>query len=173
MGTFIFIIIVIVGLIVLSSVMESNRRKKFNIPGKGKKIRYYEGYNKPLQRKIYYWSDGKNICFCNSKSQTGDPLRITIPKSDIIGFAQIGDLTTSTSVKGGGTSLSGAAGGALLFGPVGAIVGGRKKVKSTTTTKDTRQVVLNFKEDGVEKAMLLDNLIYKDLTLSCAGKLIR
>lgn len=163
------IFIVIVGLVIINMITENNARKKFEIPSSGKKIKYFQGYNKPLKKEIYYWRDSRSLHFCNSRSKS-EPLRIVIPKDNIIGFAMIGDLITSTSIKGGGTSLGGAAVGGLLLGPVGAIIGSRKKVKSKTKTDDTRQVVLNFKEDNTEKAILLDHLIYNDLCVFCASK---
>ena len=168
MGPLLFIVFLVIGLMVLNIVMENKRREKFGIPKKGKKIKYYEGYNKPFTKQVYYWLDESGINICSSKSKTNSPLRIAIPKLNVIGFAQVGDLTTK--ISGGGIGFGGAAVGGLLLGPVGAIIGSRKKVKSTNV--DTRQVVLNFKEDGVEKAMLLDHLIYKDLCLACSSKKI-
>ena len=56
-----------------------------------------------------------------------------------ISFNQTGSIYTTTEVSGGGSSLSGALVGGLLFGAAGAIIGSRKAVKTETVTHDDRK----------------------------------
>ena len=159
---------IIIGLIVFGNKVEKKKREKFKIPKQAKKIKYFQGYDQPLTNKVYYWLDSTCINFCNTKSETDDPIRIEISEKNIIGFGQIGDVTTSTS--GGGVGLGGAAAGGLLFGSTGAIIGSRKA--TVTTTTDTRKVVLQFIENDINKSILLDNKIYDDLSLYFLNKRI-
>jgi hypothetical protein len=171
-------IVIIVAIIVFLVKKENKLRKDFNIPGKAKKVDYYQGYTTILSSKIYFWDDNSELYFCDPKHTTN----IKISKDSIISFNMVGEYHESTSttgggVKGGGTSIGGAVVGGVLLGPVGAIIGSRKKVKSkpiktTTHVTDTRKVILKFKENDMEKGMVLDKIIFDVLSFICPEKKI-
>ncbi|MBK5243703.1 MAG: hypothetical protein JJE18_01530 [Eubacteriaceae bacterium] len=179
MGVFLFLVFVILIFIFLVKARDTMAKKKkeklksLNIPVSHKIMQYFRGYDKTISSVVYYWESNGVLNFLDAKP-VGVPTHIKIPKEQIINFMMIGDMTsnTSVSVKGGGVSLGGAAVGGVLLGPVGAIIGGRKKVKSTSKTvkTDNRQVVLNFKENGSDKSILIDKSIYPELCMICGGK---
>lgn len=150
--------------------------EEYGIPKKAVKIYYYGRYSKKLGSKIYYWEDDDKIFFNDIKTNTN----IIINKDDVISFNTIGEYKETQKisggkVKGGGVSLGGAVVGGAIAGPVGAIIGGRKKVKSKpikteTVVTDTRKVVLCFKENEIREQMLLGYYIYEKLCTICPDK---
>lgn len=144
------------------------RPGKDGIPKKTGIVAYFKGYDKTLSMYLLYWVQNNvlNLCEANRKS----PVTISIPKENIITIVKSGEVVSYSSVKGGGVSVGGAIVGAAIAGPVGAVLGGRKKVKSTTVTTDSRRVILQFKENNVEKSLLLGYSIYDELCLFCADK---
>lgn len=54
-----------------------------------------------------------------------------------------GNIYSETTVKGGGTSITGAVVGGAIAGPVGAVVGGRKGVKSKAEVQDERNLFVS------------------------------
>ncbi len=176
---FLFIVLVaVVALIALIIMHKLNDKMKreHNIPKNAIKIRYYGGYKKKLSRKIYYWASLSSIFFNDPKTDSA----IKINKYDIISFNTIGKYNVSQKisggqVSGGGVSLGGAVVGGIIAGPVGAIIGGRKKVKSEpirteNVVKDTRSVVLYFNAYNSNQKMVLDYALYKELCNICPGK---
>ena len=168
---FIVLLIIIILAIVLSVQGEKKKRERLQVPKSARKITYFTGYDKKMSNKLYYWKNGNHLNFCDTKEKNG-PVKITIPKENILAFTSTGEITTQTNVKGGGPSLGGAVVGAAVAGPVGAIVGGKKKVKTQTTTTDTRRTFIKFAENGTEKSMQFDYSIYDDLCLMCLERKI-
>lgn len=67
-------------------------------------------------------------------------------------LSKVTDITTTTDTeiqKNYVSSAGGAVGGALLFGPLGAIVGGRTKEKKTTTV--THYLIITYNTDNEVK----------------------
>ena len=166
---FLVIIALIILWVILASRKEKKKRERLGVPKGAFKIHYYSGYDKPMSHKLYYWKDANVLNFCDTIEKNG-PSRITISKENILSFTSTGELSTQTNISGGGVSLGGAAVGGVLLGPVGAIIGGRKKVKTKTTTTDTRKTIIKFSEDGIEKSIMLNYQIYNDLCLLCMEK---
>lgn len=164
--------------IALIVIRKSNEkmRKDHNIPKNAIKVRYYGGYKKKLSRKIYYWASLGSIFFNDPETDSV----IKINEYDIISFNTIGKYNVSQKisggqVSGGGVSFGGAVVGGIIAGPVGAIIGGRKKVKSEpirteNVVTDTRSVVLYFNEYNSNQKMILDYVLYKKLCTICPGK---
>jgi hypothetical protein len=176
---FLLIIVAIIFLCVHSSKKEKERKSSLNVPDGTGKIRYYEGYSEKLSSHLYFWHDNNSLTFCDSN---GDGRHIVISKENILNFNMIGEYhedtkVTGGKVKGGGVSVVGAVAGGAIAGPVGMILGGRKKVKSkpiktTTTVTDTRKIILKFKENEEEKGMILDKSVYDVLCFVCPEKKI-
>lgn len=177
---FLLVIVAIIFLCVHSNKKEKVRKLSLNVPSGTKKVRYYEGYSENLSGYLYFWHDNNSLTFCDPK---GNGRHIEISKDNILNFNMIGEYhedikTTGGEVKGGGVSVLGAAAGGAIAGPVGMVLGGRKKVKSkpvktTTTVTDTRKTILKFKENGEEKGMVLDKSIYDVLRFICPEKEIK
>gem|GEM_PF-2717177 len=166
---FLIIFIAFIAFCIYSARKENEKRIKFNIPKEAKKMRYYEGYSEPLSRKIYIWNNNNDLKICSPKISDK---HIVIHRQDIISFNMIGEFYQTTTSKGGGRSLGGAVAGGVLLGGVGAIIGSKKKVKTTTSTTDTRKVILKFKENNIEKGMILDKDVNKLLCFMCPEKKI-
>lgn len=165
------IVAAIVAFIVFCVQQSSKRAKAFReaheIPQDSNTVGYNYGYSDRLRSKLYYWKgeDGSLNFSEASCAKNKIPVKINILKDNLVGFLVTGDITTSTKVKGGGVSIGGALVGNAVAGPVGAVIGGRKKVTSETTTTDTRQVILKFVEGGADKAMVLNYSIYNTLCM--------
>lgn len=166
---FLLFIVALIALIVYLNKKEKKLRGQFNIPSEAKKIFYYGGYTINLKPKIYFWNNDNTLFLCDPK--TSDR-HLTISKDNILNFSLEGEYHRDTKVTGGGASVGGAIVGGAIAGPVGAIVGGRKKTKTKTTTVDTRKVILKFKENNIEKGMILDYGIYDKLCFMCPEKKI-
>lgn len=170
-------IAVMIFIAIMKHISNKKMRKEHGISEKAIKIKYYGQYSKKLNNKIYYWKENSNMFFNDPKAN----VNIKVNKNDIISFNTIGNYSESQrisggKVSGGGVSLGGAIAGGAIAGPVGAIIGGRKKVKSQpirteTVVTDTRKVVLNFMDNGSNKEqMVLDYCIYKQLCDICPKK---
>lgn len=70
-----------------------------------------------------------------------------IEKSDINNFAYHGTEISSVDGQGGDLNLGGALIGGILFGGVGALLGGKNKVTVTSKTEDLREVQINTKDN--------------------------
>lgn len=167
----VFLVIIALAIlwIVLVRRKEKNKRERLGVPKGAYKIHYYNGYDKQMSHKLYYWKDNNSLNFCDTVEKNG-PIHITIPKECVLSFTSTGELSTQTNVSGGGVSLGGAAVGGVLLGPVGAIIGGRKKVKTKTSTTDSRRTIIRFTENGMDKSIMLTYPIYNDLCLLCMEK---
>lgn len=165
------IIVLIVLCVFLSIRGENKKRERLNVPKQAYTIMYFDGYDKPLNSSLYYWRESDTLNLCENKKK-GDAERITIHKDNVLSFTTSGELTVTSDVKGGGVSLGGAVVGGALLGPVGAIVGGRKKVKTQTKTVDTRKTYLKFLENNIEKTIVLNYAVYNDLCILCMDKKI-
>lgn len=118
--------------------------------------------------KIRYKKENDILCFWDKDSK--QKLELTVDK--IISFYMIGDIAHNTVVKGGGTSIGGAVVGSAIAGPVGAIIGGHKKVKSTVQTVNTQTLIIKFVDEGREKGLKIFQpiCIYEDLCYLCPEK---
>lgn len=173
---FIIGLIAFIAIAVMKHLATVKMKQEHGIAENAIKINYYGQYSKKLSNKIYYWKESHGICFGDPKTN----INIRINKENITSYNTMGDVTrsqkiTGGEVKGGGVSLGGAAVGGAIAGPVGAIIGGRKKVKSKpikteTVTTDTRKVVLNFLEHGENEQMVVHYCVYKDLSELCPEK---
>lgn len=67
-----------------------------------------------------------------------------------------GNVYSETTVKGGGTSITGAVIGGAIAGPVGAVVGGRKGVKSKSEVQDERKLFVSIVSGGDNAVVELD-----------------
>lgn len=153
------------------------KRHKCGIPDNANFATYFGTTNTPIYKYgavLLYWVDPSTIHFCdlNPHGMKSEPIMFSIPKKDIIAFTMTGDIASQTNVKGGGASVGGALVGAAVAGPVGAVIGGRKKVRSETTTLDTRRTFLKFYKDKVETTMQFSDELYNDLCMFCLEKKI-
>lgn len=67
--------------------------------------------------------------------------------NNIVSVEQEGDVHYTTNVSGGGTSVTGALVGGALFGGVGAILGGKKKITSTSRKIDERTTIIKLVDE--------------------------
>ena len=160
----------------LKSYHEKQRKIKWEIPTNSPKIQYFGGFA-PLYKQLYfcYLTDTQKFTFWEAlpNEKHGAPKKVEILKDNIIAFTKIGDLTQYTTTSGGGASLGGAVAGGMLFGAVGAVVGGRKKVHSTVHTNDNRKTVIKFSDAGTEKSMVVSyGAVYDTLAQYATEKLI-
>ena len=72
----------------------------------------------------------------------------SISIEDIIVFNNSGQALAKVTGGGGGSSITGALIGNAVFGPIGALIGSRKKTKIETVVNDQRRVVLSFFDSG-------------------------
>ena len=70
------------------------------------------------------------------------------PLKNIVSVEQEGDVHYTSNVHGGDTSVMGALAGGVLFGGVGAILGGKKKISTTTRQIDDRITKLKLVDDS-------------------------
>lgn len=172
------IILAIILLIVFFANQSAKKNRAYlleqGVPADHKAVMYYQGYNVSLNNPILFWitPDALHLCESCPRKKGGDLTKISIPKENIIAFTKTGELTAQTNVSGGGASIGGALVGAAVAGPVGAIIGGRKKVKTHTTTMDNRRTILKFTEGGIEKSIQLGYEIFDSLCLFCIEKKI-
>ena len=171
------IVLTIILLIVFFSARNGQKKRAYlleqGVPADHKAAMCYEGSG-ALNNLVLFWTTPDALHFCDSRPRAkgGNLTKITIPKDDIIAFTMTGDMTTQTTVKGGGASIGGGLVGAAIAGVPGALIGGRKKVKTQTTTTDTRRTFLKFREDGAEKTMQFSDELYNELCLFCLEKKI-
>lgn len=67
-----------------------------------------------------------------------------------------GNVFSETTVKGGGTSIAGAVVGGAVAGPLGAVVGGRKGVKSKSEVQDERKLFVSIVSSDNSAVVELD-----------------
>lgn len=172
MLTFVIIIVFLITLGIISGKKTTKTKLQYNIPTCATYIAYKGGYDIPLSKILFFYHDNNALSFWDKKQPDH---HITINKSDIINFSMIGEYSQTNSISGGGVSLGGAVVGGAILGPVGMVMGGRKKVKkikSTTHTVDTRKTIIKFNSDKVEKGMIFDKKIYEILCFMCPEKKI-
>jgi hypothetical protein len=144
--------------------MFGNKIEKFmetyKIPKGTMLINYLGGCFGTQQCLAFFRVDGKGINLCEYNLKKSNPFNEHITKDSLIAFSQTGDYSTNSIVSGGGVSLGGAAVGAALLGPVGAVIGGRKKVKTQIRTTDTRKTIIKYKSNDEEKSIILSSSAY-------------
>jgi hypothetical protein len=172
------IILTIIMLIVFFVGRSTRKNRDYllaqGVPADHKATAYYQGYDAPLNGPLLFWTtpDALHLCESRPQKKSGNLNKITILKNNIITFTEIGNVETQTNISGGGPSIGGALVGGAVAGAAGAVIGGRKKVKTQTTTTDNRRTVLKFTEGGTEKAIQLGYEIYDPLCLFCLEKKI-
>jgi hypothetical protein len=168
MGGILFIICVAFVIIKI----QKKRKKVFSdlgIPPTAIKVKYYKNYTpRSNSEKVYFWNDNASISFCNPKKT----MNIKILKEDIISFNMLGEYHESTNVSGGGVSIGGAIAGAAVAGPVGAIIGGGKKVKTETIIDDSRKTVIRYNENNINNGIIVDKSVFNILCFMCPEKKI-
>lgn len=83
-------------------------------------------------------------------------LKFNLPKDKVVDVVIKTDVDTQKQYV---SSVGGAVGGAVLFGPLGAMIGGRAKAKKLKTT--TRYLIITYKNDDELKYIGFD--VNKDL----------
>lgn len=117
---------------------------------------YREMINLPLTEELIYSID--------NNAPYGEILKpIKIKINNIRYFGITGDVENITNVSGGGTSYGKAVIGAALFGPVGAIVGSRKKIQTSHEKIDTREVELKYQNGELLETILFPFDLYNGL----------
>lgn len=167
-GRYLFVeIIVILGILVFSIVMftlTSIQRANGNLKGMKKEEGFICGgilkhtIGLPIAEgvncKVLYFKDRLEIRFNNMK--------FLLDINKILDICLKTDKEIQSQYV---SSAGGAVGGALLFGPVGALIGGRTKEKKITKT--TTYLIITYEDNGV-KYMGFD---VKDL-ITCANKFV-
>lgn len=148
-----------------------NFMASYNIPQGTPMINYLGGCFGNRNCYVFFKVSPTGIYLCEYNTKI-KPFFKYIPKENLIAFSQIGDHYTNSIVSGGGVSLGGAAVGAAFFGPVGAIVGSHKKVKTKTINVDTRKTILKFRENGIENSLILSSSAYDILCCNFIEKKI-
>lgn len=110
-----------------------------------------------------FWKEGEYVCmkFNNildvhpqgkrdersvNRNPNYDTYKFAI--KNIVSIEQEGDVHYTSNVHGGDTSVTGALAGGVLFGGVGAILGGKKKISTTTRQIDDRITKLKLVDDS-------------------------
>jgi hypothetical protein len=156
--------------------------EQYNVPDSSKSVTVIKNRKPDKTGMIgnYIWVADNTLCFFPawqpSKTVLIDENRFyslfSIKLEDIEYFSQSGELYRENKISGGcggGSDLSGAIVGGLLFGGAGAIVGSRKKiegVKSELITHDKRETIISYIKDGHRKILTLaysDFYALKDL----------
>ena len=88
---------------------------------------------------------------------------IRINLKDIRYFGVKGEVENITNISGGGISYGKAIIGAALFGPVGAIVGSRKKIQTSHEKIDTREIELKYQNGELLETILFPFDLYNGL----------
>ena len=104
------------------------------------------------------WLDGQtlHIFMCDDKKSLSSVVHEELKLNDINYYFDSGVHYTENKISGGGggaSTLGGAVVGGVLFGPVGAVIGSRKKVDSVTSkllVHDTRETILKYTKQGSE-----------------------
>ncbi len=131
-------------------------------------------YNTDSITKFRVYKEGSKIHFIYFDDDIHKdgyiPFTISLDINNIKNITRKGDMYTETNIsggeiKGGGSSLSGAVGGAILAGGVGAVVGSRKKIESTpivseTNVIDKRQTILTYMNRNEEEYVFMDSESY-------------
>ena len=147
---------------------------KYNAPYNGKEMNCLSsnGYNLSLDNKpVYVWRNQDKLCFIHqwfdkeqleivSCPEVVDFGIVEIPIDDIVLFTRYGDMYTTTTVSGGGSSLGGAIIGGMIAGDAGAIIGSRREVTVSTLKVDERQTVLCVKKDNYEEYLFFNQQGY-------------
>lgn len=136
-------------------------------------IRQYPSSNS-LKRScdLAIWRDKDNLYINNlvsEESWTKTEYRLVtdtrfmrkINFSNLVGFGYFGEIEEYTEISGGGVSVGGAIIGGVIAGPVGAILNGRKQIKTEQKTKDNRKLYLIIQEDGRTYNLLFENHYYE------------
>ncbi len=110
------------------------------------------------------WKENNSINLCktlyaNNKINTIVDKYI-IPINDIKFFTRNGEYRVDNIVNGGGVNLTGAIVGGVVAGGVGAILGGREKIKTTTKELDKRLTYLYYSENNENKRMVFTSRDY-------------
>ncbi|GMA48680.1 hypothetical protein GCM10025857_39900 [Alicyclobacillus contaminans] len=168
----IIILLILIGVIrktMSSKSRDANlrRRKAFGVPPKTPIVTHHSGLVVP-SGDVYTWKSENGIEFVSRATGA----KCTIPLDRILGLQYVQDIQTYTT--GGGRSIAGAAVGAVIAGPVGAIVGGRSKTK--TKTEDRSLIVMRVKsEAGPEMDVLFkgSEFSYQALSKVLNGEVLR
>lgn len=88
---------------------------------------------------------GPIVLYGNRVEYNGETLQLD--NSLDISISTSGNVYSETKVSGGGPSVGGAIVGGVLAGEAGAIVGGTKKVTTSTETHDARALYVSFVSD--------------------------
>lgn len=130
----------------LEMIREYQRR--FNMPEP-----FWITWTKELGH-TYLWITDNILYICKSVNHfknindlPQDLAPYKIPVSNILYFKVIGDIYSQTIITGGGSSLGGAITGGVIAGAPGAIIGGRKEIKTENKRIDNRQIILVYKEN--------------------------
>lgn len=117
-------------------------------------------------KRVFIWKQDDNLCFFPTTPDAADNSSIDNIKKTIIPikaiecFSTKGEIFRENKISGGGgggSSIKGAVIGSMIAGDVGAVIGSRKgvnEIKSELITHDTRETVLDYFSDGMNKQSL-------------------
>jgi hypothetical protein len=149
-----------------------NFMETYKIPRGTMLIKYLGGCFGNQQCLVFFGAESNGINLCEYDLKKDKPFFKHIPKDDIIAFSQMGSYSTNSIVSGGGVSLGGAAVGAVFLGPVGAVIGSHKKVKTQVQTTGMRKTIIKYKSGNEEKSFILDSSAYDILCYNFIEKKI-
>jgi len=126
----------------------------------------------PTRNELRYFRDNSGNYF--SGSMLDEHLRLfytctQIPIESINSFFPSGDLYQEHKISGGGDGgrdVAGALAGYFVAGPLGMLIGGRRKteaIKSKLITHDTRKTIISYYQDEEEYWVALENDDYRVL----------
>lgn len=122
--------------------------------------------NKTIQKGQYFsiWKEDQYIKLCKTFYSNDKKIeaveKTIIPIDNIKFFAREGEYRIDNIIEGGGVSLGGAIVGGVIAGGVGAVLGGRQKITTTTKEIDKRLTYLYYNENNQEKRIAFDSKNY-------------
>ncbi|GAA0076214.1 hypothetical protein UT300005_05920 [Clostridium sp. CTA-5] len=117
--------------------------------------------------RLFIWKDTDFIKLCTTYFYKNNPNniveKIIIPIKNIKFFTRDGEYRVDNIVEGGSINLPGAIIGGVIAGEAGAVLAGRKKIKTSQKEVDKRQTYLYYIEDNQDKRIIFDSDTYNIL----------
>ncbi len=155
----------------VDTLIKKNQEIIDKLPNENK-IVFYRGGHPEVDKQLFdahVWIENGKLNF-HPVDINKDVDTFSVNLEDIVYYATKGEINKQTlvsggEVKGGGSSITGAAVGGLVAGPVGAVIGSRKKVKgdpikTTIVTEDSRRTFMNFSHQSSMYTMYFDYYSY-------------
>lgn len=143
----VLLIVIFVVFPILGSVREKKFRARYEVHTDARAFQYLGGLSGVRPGLVYAWRDEDGLKFVAKRDGTHKD----VPFSNIVKVQFNSDVQTVTT--GGGRSIGGAIVGDVIAGPIGAIVGSKKKATTKTIDRSTVDVVAKT-DTGLEATIM-------------------